>query len=108
MYPELVIEKYKIWESEVLRLKGEIYFRMEKYGKANQWYLKSIETCKTSKKSWISFAKACEKYMMIASETNKKDDLSQWASNALESYIHATVFNLQKSKLYISKIFNLM
>jgi len=38
--------------------------RMNKQAKASSSYIRAIDTCKTNKKNWISFAHACEKFAL--------------------------------------------
>jgi len=68
--------------------------------------VKAIEECKTSKKSWISFSHCCEK--MLSNDKLKNDELQAWAKNTLTGYLNALVYNLSKSKFYISKILLLL
>jgi len=68
--------------------------------------MRAIEICKTHKKSWISFAHACEK--IVAVEKMRTEELNGWAKHTLTGFLNALVYNLSKSKFYISKIFNLL
>jgi hypothetical protein len=97
-------QKYKIWESEIHRLKGEVYtLQGKQFSKASNSYLKSIEICKTSKKNWIKFAQACEQFAI-----EKPADKELWNTQSLLCYFNACYYNLGKSKFYITKIFSLL
>mmetsp|Transcript_42639 Transcript_42639/g.49886 ORF Transcript_42639/g.49886 Transcript_42639/m.49886 type:complete len:269 (+) Transcript_42639:4426-5232(+) len=58
-----------IWESDIYRLRGEIYFEAKHYNDANECFLKALELCSTSKKNWKSLAKSSEKFIELAVES---------------------------------------
>jgi len=45
---------------------------------------------------------------MLSNDKLKNDELQAWAKNTLTGYLNALVYNLSKSKFYISKILLLL
>jgi len=98
-----------MWESEIHRLRGEIFMEAKSYDKANESFLQAVDLSSTSYKNWRSIAFSAEKFTEIAVAGNKSNtEILDWVCTAIEGYMKALKYNLFNSRLYIIKILDLI